>query len=51
MSQPDHLAMTESNVLYASDPTWGAGTGWIWRTDADGRVTLAADGSGRPAGY
>ena len=40
MSQPNDLAIGANDILYASDPNWGASTGQIWRVDTDGEVTL-----------
>ena len=40
MNQPNDLAIGANDVLYASDPNWGASTGQIWRVDTDGTVTL-----------
>ncbi len=40
MNQPNDLAIGANDILYASDPNWGASTGQIWRVDTDGNVTL-----------
>ncbi len=40
MNQPNDLAIGANDILYASDPNWGASTGQIWRIDTDGQVTL-----------
>ena len=40
MNQPNDLAIGANDILYASDPNWGASTGQIWRIDTDGKVTL-----------
>ena len=40
MNQPNDLAIGANDILYASDPNWGASTGQIWRVDTDGSVTL-----------
>ncbi len=40
MNQPNDLAIGANDILYASDPNWGASTGQIWRVDTDGVVTL-----------
>ena len=40
MNQPNDLAIGANDILYASDPNWGASTGQIWRIDTDGAVTL-----------
>ena len=40
MNQPNDLAIGANDIIYASDPNWGASTGQIWRVDTDGTVTL-----------
>ena len=40
MNQPNDIAISANDILYASDPNWGASTGQIWRVDTDGKVTL-----------
>ena len=40
MNQPNDLAIGANDILYASDPNWGASTGQIWRVDTDGTVIL-----------
>ena len=40
MNQPNDIAIGANDILYASDPNWGASTGQIWRVDTDGEVTL-----------
>lgn len=40
MSQPNDIAITKKDVLFASDPNWKAGTGSIWRVDTYGKVAL-----------
>ena len=40
MNQPNDIAIGANDILYASDPNWGASTGQIWRVDTDGTVTL-----------
>ena len=40
MNQPNDIAISANDILYASDPNWGASTGQIWRVDTDGEVTL-----------
>ena len=40
MNQPNDIAIGANDILYASDPNWGASTGQIWRVDTDGQVTL-----------
>ena len=50
MNQPNDIAITAGDVLYASDPNWKDNTGNIWRIDASGRVTLMARGLGTTNG-
>ena len=40
MNQPNDIAIGANDILYASDPNWGASTGQIWRVDTDGKVML-----------
>jgi sugar lactone lactonase YvrE len=40
MNQPNDLAIVDSDILFASDPNWEAGTGQLWRIDTDGKTTL-----------
>ena len=40
MNQPNDLAIGANDIIYASDPNWGASTGQIWRVNTDGEVTL-----------
>lgn len=49
-NQPNDLAISRRDVLYASDPNWGAGTGQLWRIDPDGRVTLLGSDLGTTNG-
>ncbi len=39
MNQPNDLAIGANDVLYASDPNWGASTGQLWRIGTDRSVT------------
>jgi sugar lactone lactonase YvrE len=50
MSQPNDIAIDSKDRLYASDPNWKAGTGAIWRIDADGKVTLLEGNMGTTNG-
>lgn len=50
MNQPNDLAITATDVLYASDPNWKEGTGQVWRIDRDGRVTRVAENMGTTNG-
>lgn len=40
MNQPNDLAIAPNETLYASDPSWKAGTGQIWRIMPDGATHL-----------
>ena len=40
MTQPNDIAVDRKDRIYASDPNFKAGTGRIWRVDADGKVIL-----------
>jgi len=50
MNQPNDIAIDSKDRLYASDPSWKAGTGRIWRVDTDGRFTLLEDHMGTTNG-
>jgi sugar lactone lactonase YvrE len=50
MNQPNDLAITLDDTLYANDPAWDRGTGQIWRIDRDGKVTLVAEKMGTTNG-
>ena len=38
MNQPNDLALAPDGTLYASDPSWKAGTGQVWRIDKAGKA-------------
>ena len=40
MNQPNDLAITDHDILFASDPDWKNGKGQLWRIDTDGKFTL-----------
>ena len=40
MNQPNDLAITARDVVFASDPNWKASTGNLWRIGADRTATL-----------
>lgn len=40
MNQPNDIAITAGDIVFASDPNWGNSTGQIWRITAEGKVTL-----------
>ena len=48
--QPNDLAVTAADVVYASDPDWRGSTGRVWRVDPDGEVTLVLEGMGTTNG-
>lgn len=48
--QPNDLAVTAADVIFASDPDWGRSTGRVWRVDPDGRATLVLDDMGTTNG-
>ncbi len=50
MNQPNDLAITANDIVFASDPNWAGGWGQIWRVDTDGKVTLLETGMGTTNG-
>lgn len=50
MTQPNDIAITADDVLYASDPNWKENTGRVWRIAQDGTVSLALDTMGTANG-
>jgi len=50
MSQPNDLAITADDTVYASDPDWATGTGRLWRIGVDGTVHLLEAGMGTTNG-
>ena len=50
MNQPNDLAISPDDVLWASDPNWKDGTGQVWRIDPAGRVRMATGGMGTTNG-
>lgn len=50
MNQPNDLAIGPDDVLWASDPAWGQGTGQLWRIGRDRRVTRVAANLGTTNG-
>lgn len=50
MNQPNDIAIGANDLLYASDPNWGASTGQLWRIDRDGSTTLLEDSMGTTNG-
>lgn len=50
MNQPNDLAISANDIVYASDPNWRRGDGQIWRIAADGTVTLLETNMGTTNG-
>jgi sugar lactone lactonase YvrE len=50
MNQPNDLAITAGDILFASDPDWKNGTGQLWRAEPDGRLVLLETGMGTTNG-
>ncbi len=40
MNQPNDIAITRKDMVFASDPNWSESTGQLWRIAPDGAVTL-----------
>lgn len=40
MNQPNDIAITDNDILFASDPDWKNSKGQIWKIDKDGKFTL-----------
>lgn len=50
MNQPNDIAITKNNILFASDPDWKNSTGKLWRIDTDGKTVLLEDSMGTTNG-
>ena len=50
MNQPNDLAITARDVVFASDPNWNASTGNLWRIGADRTATLIESDMGTTNG-
>lgn len=50
MNQPNDLAISVKDVIYASDPNWTDSTGQLWRVSTDGQITLLETGMGTTNG-
>ncbi|MFC0390697.1 SMP-30/gluconolactonase/LRE family protein [Paenibacillus mendelii] len=50
MSQPNDIAITDDDVVFASDPDWNESSGRLWRIDPEGTVTLLEAGMGTTNG-
>jgi gluconolactonase len=40
MNQPNDIAISAADVIFASDPKWSESWGQVWRVDRNGKVTL-----------
>ncbi len=50
MNQPNDLAITSTDILFASDPNWKESTGQLWRITPSGEVTLLETSMGTTNG-
>jgi sugar lactone lactonase YvrE len=50
MNQPNDIAITGNNILFASDPDWKNSRGKLWRIDANGKTVLLEDSMGTTNG-
>ncbi len=50
MNQPNDLAITRNNTIFASDPNWETNTGNLWRISPDRAVTLVEASMGTTNG-
>lgn len=50
MNQPNDIAIGANDLVYASDPNWGASSGQLWRIAANGTTTLLEDQMGTTNG-
>jgi sugar lactone lactonase YvrE len=50
MNQPNDIAITSTDILFASDPNWKDSTGNIWRIDKSGNVILLESNMGTTNG-
>jgi len=50
MNQPNDLAIAPNGALYASDPSWGASTGQLWKITPQGQMTKVAQDMGTTNG-
>ncbi len=50
MNQPNDIAISGGDFLFASDPNWSDSTGMLWRISPDGAITLLEDSMGTTNG-
>ena len=50
MNQPNDIAITDNDIIYASDPNWSESTGNLWMIDTSGTTHLLASGMGTTNG-
>jgi gluconolactonase len=50
MNQPNDIAISAGDILFASDPNWRDSWGQIWRIDRNGQVTLLEPNMGTTNG-
>ncbi|BBH24235.1 gluconolactonase [Paenibacillus baekrokdamisoli] len=50
MNQPNDIAITSDDIIFASDPDWGSGTGNLWRINLDGTTQLLDSNMGTTNG-
>lgn len=50
MNQPNDIAITKDDYLYASDPCWADSTGMLWLVTPNGEIRLLEDGMGTTNG-
>jgi gluconolactonase len=50
MNQPNDVAITARDIVFASDPNWAAATGQLWRISPSGDTTLLESSMGTTNG-
>lgn len=50
MNQPNDIAISAKDIVYASDPDWASGTGQLWMISAEGNSELIESGMGTTNG-
>lgn len=50
MNQPNDLAISNSGILFCSDPNWQDNTGQLWKVMPDGKTVLLESGMGTTNG-